>query len=216
MNTDLSVLNSTLTMSSREIAELTGKRHNNVLRDIDNLLKTLCSDLSTGYKSTTYVNVDGRQYRQYEMDKDSTICLVAGYDVNARMRIIKRWQELESIANNNNVKLLPFTPYEMAVKQFEGECRVAELMECPKHIILQEIVKSVRKDTGFDFEHYTVMLEPTEIGKYFNIGNGSKVNKTLEGFGLQTIINGEWEPTVTGRLHCQKHAWTKKINPGII
>lgn len=150
------------------------------------------------------------------MDKDSTICLVAGYDVNARMRIIKRWQELESIANNNNVKLLPFTPYEMAVKQFEGECRVAELMECPKHIILQEIVKSVRKDTGFDFEHYTVMLEPTEIGKYFNIGNGSKVNKTLEGFGLQTIINGEWEPTVTGRPHCQKHAWTKKINPGII
>lgn len=64
MNTDLSVLNSTLTMSSREIAELTGKRHNNVLMDIDNLLKTLCSDLSTGYKSTTYVNVDGRQYRQ--------------------------------------------------------------------------------------------------------------------------------------------------------
>ena len=100
-------------------------------------------------------------------------------------------------------------------------------MECPKHIILQEIVKSVRKDTGFDFEHllkqspsqqnilpHTVMLEPTEIGKYFNIGSGSKVNKTLEGFGLQTIINGEWEPTVTGRPHCQKHAWTKKNKSG--
>jgi len=32
----------------------------------------------------------------FEMDKDSSICLISGYDVNARMKIIKRWQELES------------------------------------------------------------------------------------------------------------------------
>ena len=32
------------------------------------------------------------------MDRDSSICLVSGYDANARMRIIKRWQELESAA----------------------------------------------------------------------------------------------------------------------
>ena len=31
-----------LTMTSREIAELTGKRHDNVLRDIDELLKEIC------------------------------------------------------------------------------------------------------------------------------------------------------------------------------
>jgi len=84
-------------MTSREVADLVGKRHDNVLRDIDNLLVSISSELSSGYKSSTYVYGDPpRSARQYVMDKDATICLVTGYDVNARMRIIKRWQELEA------------------------------------------------------------------------------------------------------------------------
>lgn len=92
----LKAVNQITSMSSVEIAELTGKRHDNVLRDIDNLLKTLSSDLSLGYKSTTYKDSNGKKNRMYQMDKDATICLVAGYDANARMRIIKRWQQLEN------------------------------------------------------------------------------------------------------------------------
>jgi hypothetical protein len=84
-------------MSSLEIAKLTGKRHDNVVRDIDKLTKDISSDLRTGFKSSTYIN-NGRSYRCYELDKDSTLCLLAGYDANARMKIIKRWQELESAA----------------------------------------------------------------------------------------------------------------------
>lgn len=84
------------TMSSLEIAELTGKRHDNILRDIGNILKELSSELSLGFKSSTYKDSTGKSNRCYQMDKDSTLCLIAGYDVNARMRIIKRWQELEA------------------------------------------------------------------------------------------------------------------------
>lgn len=36
-------------MTSRDVAELTGKRHDNVLRDIDNLLKSLTPDLGAGF-----------------------------------------------------------------------------------------------------------------------------------------------------------------------
>lgn len=90
------VASSTLTMTSREIADLTGRRHKNVLRDIDALLETLGSDLSQGFKTSTYKDSTGKENRQFEMDRDSTFCVVAGYDANARMRIIKRWQELES------------------------------------------------------------------------------------------------------------------------
>ena len=84
-----------LTMTSRAVSELTGKRHDHVLRDIDNLLKTLSPELGTGF-SITYEGDPGKGYRYYVMDRDSTYCLVAGYDANARMRIIKRWQELEA------------------------------------------------------------------------------------------------------------------------
>lgn len=97
MNSNLiAVTDSTATMSSREIAELTGKRHDHVLRDIDALVKSLNPDLGLGYKSSTYKDASGKENRMYLMDRDSSICLVSGYDANARMRIIKRWQELES------------------------------------------------------------------------------------------------------------------------
>ena len=89
-------------MSSREIAELTGKRHDNVLRDIENMIVELKGDLETSnlrsaIKSSTY-RIEGqqREYPQYDLDFDSTMCLVAGYSAVLRMRIIKRWRELES------------------------------------------------------------------------------------------------------------------------
>ncbi len=129
--------------------------------------------------------------------------------------------------NTPIVPLLPFTPHEIAVKQFEGECKVAALLNCPKHLAQQEIVKSVRKTTGFDFEFLLKisedqqnilpqqeMLEPTEIGIRYNLGSGIKVNKILEGFGLQTYINKEWIPTALGAPHCQRHAWAKKNKSG--
>ena len=109
MNTQFSNLLSNhpnqLTMSSLDIAQLTGKRHDNVLRDIDVLLAALTSDLCSGFKSSTYLDASGKPNRLFAMDKDSTICLVSGYDVNARMSIIKRWQEFEQ----NNSFNIPTT-----------------------------------------------------------------------------------------------------------
>ena len=54
------------------------------------------SDLNPCAKSTTYIGKDGRQYDQYELDKDTCLTLLLGYDAVARMRVVKRWQELEA------------------------------------------------------------------------------------------------------------------------
>jgi hypothetical protein len=61
-----------VTMTSREIAELTGKRHSDVLRDIDNTVESLNADLRLGFKSSTYIDSTGKANRMYEMDRDST------------------------------------------------------------------------------------------------------------------------------------------------
>ncbi len=89
-----------LTMSSREIAELTGKRHADVMRDIRTMMEALQqnADLRSVCKSSTYVGENDQSYPQYELDKDTSLTLLLGYDVVARMKVVKRWQELEAQA----------------------------------------------------------------------------------------------------------------------
>ena len=89
-----------LTMSSREIAELANRDHGNVMRDIRAMVEAISTDsnLNPCAKSTTYTGRDGRQYPQYELDRDTCLTLLLGYDAAARMRVVKRWQELEAQA----------------------------------------------------------------------------------------------------------------------
>jgi phage antirepressor YoqD-like protein len=82
-----------LAMSSREIAELTGKTHGHVKRDIETMMFLLCLDASSFGR--IYRDSMNRPQTEYLLPKDETLCLLSGYDVSARMKIIKRWQELE-------------------------------------------------------------------------------------------------------------------------
>lgn len=89
---DLMITNNELAMSSLEIAELTGKRHADVMRDIRNMLE----ELHSAQKCAQYKDSTGRTLPMLLLNKEEAYCLVAGYNVKMRMAIIKRWQELES------------------------------------------------------------------------------------------------------------------------
>lgn len=92
-----------ITMSSREIAALTGKEHKHVKRDID----VMCSQLNRPDLDRSEYEHRGNIYTQYHLDKDLTLCLVSGYNVQLRMAIIKRWQELEEANQLKIPKTLP-------------------------------------------------------------------------------------------------------------
>ena len=81
------------TMSSREIANVTGKRHANVKRDIAAMLKELELDVL----SFEYIYLDGqnREQVEYMLDREHTDCLLTGYSAPMRMKVIRRWRELE-------------------------------------------------------------------------------------------------------------------------
>ena len=87
------------TMSSREIAELTGKNHQHVLRDVDVLNKSYeklsLSKVGQGY----YIADNGQKYRCYELTKMQTIDLMTGYSIELRIKINRRWEELENQSN---------------------------------------------------------------------------------------------------------------------
>lgn len=81
------------TMSSREIASLTGKRHANVKRDIVAMLAELKADVL----SFEHIYLDGqnREQVEYLLDREHTDCLLTGYSAGLRMKVIRRWRELE-------------------------------------------------------------------------------------------------------------------------
>lgn len=85
----------TQSMSSIEIAELCGKRHSDVIRDIRNILVKLDNAI---LRHEQYQElIDERGYtKEFLLNKNLTITLVTGYDVNTRHRINIRWQELEA------------------------------------------------------------------------------------------------------------------------
>ncbi|WP_409307830.1 Rha family transcriptional regulator [Pseudomonas putida] len=82
-----------LMMSSKEIAKLTGKRHDHVMVDIRKMLAELgpdVPDFSGAYKTDR-----GNTYACYNLPRRETDILLTGYSVTLRAKVIDRWRELE-------------------------------------------------------------------------------------------------------------------------
>ena len=99
INTAVSVVSASTvqTMSSKEIAELTGKRHDHVIRDIRSMLDQL-QNPNLGTEDYQVILAPNNMTSEILLNKDLSVCLVSGYNVQLRMAIIKRWTELEAQA----------------------------------------------------------------------------------------------------------------------
>lgn len=97
-------------MSSREIADLTGKEHPHVRRDIramilqlnypdKNLKDCPIFDLPQldGHPVTvSHFEHSGNLYEEFNLNQEYCLLLVSGYSIPLRQKIIRRWQELEN------------------------------------------------------------------------------------------------------------------------
>lgn len=89
---NISSVNQT-TMSSREIAELTGKRHDHVKRDVEVMFKELGIDAPKF--GVIYLDSMNRQRIEYILNQELIFTLVTGYSIKLRNAVIKRWLYLE-------------------------------------------------------------------------------------------------------------------------
>jgi len=78
-------------MSSREIAELTGSTHDNVLKTVRNLAHR---GVISGNEAPYIHPQNGQTYSAFRLSYRDTMVVVSGYSVELRARIIDRWQEL--------------------------------------------------------------------------------------------------------------------------
>lgn len=81
------------TMTSLEIAEITGKQHAHVMRDIRSLLEQGVNESNFGL--VEYTDKKGEARPMYQLTKKGCLILASGYDALLREKIINRWEELE-------------------------------------------------------------------------------------------------------------------------
>lgn len=122
----VTIMNQTQTMSSREIAELTGKEHRNVLVDTRKMLEELHGEEGMLTFQQTYTNgQNGQTYPMFSLPKRECLILVSGYSVQLRAKIIDRWQELEQVTQTLADKA--GVPKEVLIKEAKDDALLAKL-----------------------------------------------------------------------------------------
>ena len=139
INTSIYVTSNSIvqTMSSKEIADMTGKRHDHVLADIRNMFEQLQID-STEF-SGQYKDSTGRTLPCFNLNKDLSICLVSGYNVQLRMAIIKRWNELEAQAQQQFAVPTTFSQALLLAAQLEEQKEQLALQVAQQQQVIEEI-----------------------------------------------------------------------------
>lgn len=115
------------TMTSREIAELTGRTHDNVLKKID----IIASNLTESSKSITYKGYNNQDQREWVLTKRDSLLVVSGYSVELRANIIDRWEQLEEVVKDldviSKVKAIALTgDFNAATKAVSDLCNDSE------------------------------------------------------------------------------------------
>jgi Rha family phage regulatory protein len=159
-----------LTMSSREIAELTGKRHDNVKADVTKMLDELNLDVLNF--QGIYFDAQNRKQTEYKLDRDLTLTLVSGYNIKLRHAIIERLDELEK--SQVKLPMLPnfSNPAEAArawAEQYEANAIKQQQLElaAPKVKFVESLVE--RKS----------LMNATQIAQQFG-KSAVWLNKQLE------------------------------------
>jgi len=152
-----------LTMNSREIAELTGKRHDHVIRDIESIFSEL--ELDAPKFGAVYQGGNGQDRKCYNLPKDLTLTLVSGYNIKLRHAIIKRLDELEE-ANQIH---LPKT-FSEALQLAAEQAKQLELA-APKVKFVEDLVER------------NTLMNATQIAQKFG-KSAVWLNKQLEHFDV--------------------------------
>ncbi|MEF8033871.1 Rha family transcriptional regulator [Escherichia coli] len=94
---EISIINldQLVSMTSVEIAELTGKEHKHVLRDIRNMVEELNGSKFGRVGEEVYKDAKGESRTMYRLDRKHTFILVAGYSVHLRAKCYDHIQTLE-------------------------------------------------------------------------------------------------------------------------
>ena len=176
----------TMTMTSREISDLTGKDHRNVLRDIRAMLVELHGEVGVLSFERTQINQqNGQAYQFFELPKRESLILVSGYSVSMRAKIIDRWQELEAATKPDPSSMSRMDILKLAMESEQARILAEEERDkaiATKHLIggrreatAMATASAARKEAaklkdqlGFSGRHATILQVEAAMGGDFD------------------------------------------------
>lgn len=185
-------------MTSLQIAEVTGKRHDAVLRDIRNILNSGAD--AHNFVENSYTDKLNRQKPCFELTPKGCLILASGYDVVLREKIIDKLEEYQQAEKKNQITALPdFTnPAEAArawAEQFEQkqiEAKRADEAEQQVLLLSAEVEQMQPKVSYYDkILASKATMTTTQIAQDYGM-SAMRFNKILEEFKVQRKVNGQW------------------------
>ena len=136
MNIQVLEANNVLTMSSLEIAELTGKRHDNVVRDIKAMFEQLGDSEGLLASEDTYVNPqNGKKYKCYSLPKEIADLLLTKYKGLSRVpHRIREESSLKTIEQLLGISLIrQYKCLNYRIDGYHPETNTAYEIDEPEH-----------------------------------------------------------------------------------
>ena len=94
-------------MTSLEIAELTGKQHKNLMRDIRNMEPAWERIAGLKFELSTYKDSTGRLLPCYSLTKTECLYIATKFNDEARAKLVLRWEQLEKCTRGQSPCALP-------------------------------------------------------------------------------------------------------------
>ena len=226
MSADL-ILNTAVSMTSREIAELVGSRHADVCRSIERLMesKVIAENAASVFEEINNLGLPVQRkvfVFSGPQGKRDSIVVVAQLSPEFTARLVDRWQELEARVTLPPTNQGYMLPEQKALAIMTADIQIGALLQVPLHIAQSEAVKAVRRATGLDYQPLLafspaqnaikddeVMLEPKELAKRLGFQSAAALNRWLADQGLQVrMVDKTWTPTKAGKPVSLRHAWT--------
>ena len=191
------------TMTSLEIAELTGKNHYDVMKAIRTMEpaweKVCKGKFSLSSRKVEMPNGGVKDCPCYELTKRECLYVATKFNDEARAKLVLRWEELEKKARTNMLQLPDFTnPAEAArawAKKYEETLLLTHenvRLENENLLLLTENQELKHDKNYLDIiMRSKALLTISQIAQDYGM-SGKALNKKLSDMGIHYSCNGQW------------------------
>lgn len=187
-------LGRTDTMTSLEIAEITGKKHAHVMRDIRSLIEQGVNE--SNFRLVNYKDKKGELRPMFELTPKGCLILASGYDALLREKIINKLEELEK--NRREQYQVPQSFSEalmLAAKQQEKIEQQQLALESKNKEIVQISATITEMQPKVSYVDTILSCKETVTTTQIaqDYGQSAKAfNILLRNFGVQHKVGGQW------------------------